>query len=114
MLELAKVIVLREQDVQAREGEIARRRQELAHREEELATRRGELKQLKFEFAEIANGKREPTSAPEARPPLARTMATIAQRVLAAIEMEPRAFTPSELHDFLELPPPIETLRATL
>lgn len=47
-------------------------------------------------------------------PPLARANSTIAHRVLAALEMEPRALSPAELHSILELPPPIETLRAIM
>lgn len=118
MLEMAKVIVLREQDIASREHDVTRRRQELTDRERDLDTRKAELKQLRFEFAEVANGK-TPPPAVEARaipehPQLARTMATIAQRALAVLEMEPRAFSPAELFNMLELPPPIETLRTTL
>ena len=39
---------------------------------------------------------------------------TVAYRVLGVLEMEPRALSPAELFNMLELPPPIETLRTTL
>lgn len=122
LLARAKVIVLREQDVAAREHELVRRRQELAEKEHELESKKSELQQLRFEFTEIASGRKELVSERESptlplqasHPALARTMATIATRVLTVLEMEPRAFSPSELFNVLELPPPIETLRTTL
>ncbi|MBX3206755.1 MAG: hypothetical protein KF764_16920 [Labilithrix sp.] len=118
MLEMARVIVLREQDVAAREHDLARRKQELEDRQRELEQRKADLQQLRFAFAEVASGKAVPERPTEIvcqpRPPLARAMATIAQRVLVLLEMEPRAFSPAELFNALELPPPIETLRTTL
>ena len=116
LLERAKAIVMREQDVSAREQDIARRRQDLVERERELHVKRTELQQLRFAFAEVASGEKpiEDDATISVEPALARTMSTIAARVLAVLEMEPRAFSPSELFDVLELPPPIETLRTTL
>jgi hypothetical protein len=128
MLELAKAIVLREQDVAAREHDVIRRKQELDDRLRELDKRKGELRQLRFDFGAIATGDGGPSKIPnvvasttsaapslaKAGPSLARGMATIAERVLPLLEMEPRAFSPSEIFNLLELPPPIETLRTTL
>jgi hypothetical protein len=122
MLELAKVIVLREQDVAGREHDLARRRQELAAKERELEARKAELRQLRFDFAAVANGEKMASSAPAPpstaierhRPSLARASATVAQRVLVVLEMEPRAMSAQEIFDLLKLPPPIETLRTTL
>lgn len=126
LLHLAKAVLLCEQDVAAREQDVARRQQELKEREAELHERQELLRRLRDQFTAAANGNAEhaqpeqPSSlpstahAPARRPSLARTHATIAQRVLVALEMEPRAFTPSELYNVLELPPPIETLRTTL
>jgi hypothetical protein len=122
MLELAKVIVLREQDITGREHDVARRRQELALKERELEARKAELQQLRFDFAAVASGQKvlSPPLAPSStaieprRPSLARASATVAQRVLVVLEMEPRAMSAQEIFDVLELPPPIDTLRTTL
>lgn len=126
MLELAKAIVVREQDVANRELDVRRRRRELETKERELDTRRQELQQLRLDFSAAARGHAtspaqdrattadlRPASPPD-RPSIARAQATIAQRVLAFLEMEPRALSPMEIFNLLELPPPIETLRATL
>jgi hypothetical protein len=123
LLELAKAVVLREQDVAARELDVARRRQELEDKERELAVRKRELQQLRFDFSATAKGDpvrvAPPTHVPSVlaktkQPSLARTQATVAQRVLVLLEMEPRALSPMEIFNMLELPPPIETLRTTL
>jgi hypothetical protein len=123
MLELARAIVVREQDVAGRELDVRRRRQELEAKERELDERRRELHQLRLDFSATAKGQAtSPRPAPAdtrptaqtPRPSLARAQATIAQRVLAFLEMEPRALSPMEIFNQLELPPPIETLRATL
>lgn len=121
MLELAKVIVLCEQDVASRKHDIIRRRQELETKERELTVRVDQLEQLKLDFSAVANGRAEavrdgpPLPSVEARgPSLARATATVAMRVLAVLEMEPRALTAGEIFNLLELKPPIETLRTTL
>jgi hypothetical protein len=119
MLEIAKAIVLKEQDVAGREHDVARRRQELAVKERELEVRKAELQQLRFDFAAVASGEKVSSSPPSMaieprRPALARASATVAQRVLVVLEMEPRAMSAQEIFDVLELPPPIDTLRTTL
>ncbi len=122
MLEIAKAIILREQDIATREHDVARRRHELETKERDLRNQKGELEQLRLDFSAAARGQAlvepsEPESASlveSERPPLARANATVAQRVLALLEMEPRALSPLEIFNLLELPPPIETLRTTL
>ena len=123
MLHLAKTIVLTEHDVSARRHDIVRRRQELVVKESELATRETELQQLRLDFSAAASGHAKARRSPESTmsaadtkkgPSLARAAATVAQRVLSVLEMEPRALSPAELFNMLELPPPIETLRTTL
>lgn len=128
MLNLAKGIVLREQEVANRELDVARRRQELTVKEHALATSRHALEQLRLDFSAAARGESvlgsaqahvaQPADEQQAsgarRPSLARTQATVAQRVLVLLEMEPRALAPAEIFNLLELKPPIETLRATL
>jgi hypothetical protein len=123
MLEIAKAIVLREQDVAGREHDIARRRQELETKERELAEKKRDLVQLRLDFSAVATGKEEsPRPAPDGPPPvrdgrhpsLARAAATVAHRVLSLLEMEPRPLTAGEIYNQLELPPPIDTLRTTL
>jgi hypothetical protein len=128
MLNLAKGIVLREQEVANREVDVARRRQELAAREHALMTSRRALEQLRLDFSAAARGEsvlgsaqahvaqpaEEHQASGQRRPSLARTQATIAQRVMVLLEMEPRALSPIEIFNLLELKPPIATLRATL
>jgi hypothetical protein len=119
MLALAKAIVLREQDIAGREHDIARRKQELQAKEQELAARMGELEQLRFDFSAVAHGRAESDESiaraiTHRGPSIARASATVAQRVLALLTMEPRSLSPVEIFNTLELPPPIETLRATL
>jgi len=121
ILELARAIVLREQDVAAREQDVVRRKQELDARQRELAARKVDLEQLKLRFAEVASGRDVQTENADAfprplppHPALARTSPTVAERVLSVLEMEPRAFSPPELLNLLELPPGIDTLRTTL
>ena len=128
MLDLAKGIVLREQEVKARELDVAQRRKELAERERALLSSRQALQQLHLDFSAAARGEgvlgpvqpqveqpaaeRQPS---ETRPrPLARTQATVAKRVMDLLDMEPRLLSPAEIFNLLELKPPIETLRATL
>jgi hypothetical protein len=124
MLVLARAIVLREQDIAIRERDVARRKRELEERVAELDVQRRELQQLRLNFSAVASPGASTPATVESEvaaefvssmhPPLAKASSTVAHRVLAALEMEPRPFSPSDLFNFLELPPPIETLRTTL
>jgi hypothetical protein len=117
--DIARALALREQDVATREGEIARREQDLSVKRRELTEAKADLKQLELRFQQATGG--APTRASEAigtpprvGPSLARANATVAARILALLEMEPRALSPAEVHSLLELPPPPDTVRTTL
>jgi hypothetical protein len=119
ILELAKAIILQEQEISAREHDIARRRRELEAKERELVARRDELERLRVLFSAAAQGQseagtEESQAAARERRTNARAEATVAQRVLAVLEMEPRALAAGEIFNLLELKPPMETLRTTL
>lgn len=124
-MQLARTIVLREQEIEKRSQELAKLRAEFAramHEPEQGGDQLDLPISEKDEPQETQSIEVATRPALTARPNIARAgtsfassfAASLVQRVYSALQVEPRAFTASEIANRLEMTDAIDTIRTTL
>jgi hypothetical protein len=106
LLELAKLIMLYEQDIASRERDVVKRRKDLQVEEHKLTSDKEQLEKVRRSFSAAARGEvlaiGESTIFTTVETIKTRRLSTIQERILVVLEKEPKALSATEVFDALE------------